>query len=93
MAEYVQLLKLFLTNDSTNCESNPFFAFPYFLIKIARKSKVVNGCCSFAEYEANLEDKITGETSGHFQRMLVVLLQVSISVYAYVCVWFSFLFV
>ncbi|XP_027545759.1 annexin A5 [Neopelma chrysocephalum] len=29
------------------------------------------------EYEANLEDKITGETSGHFQRMLVVLLQVS----------------
>ncbi|XP_039921242.1 annexin A5 [Hirundo rustica] len=27
------------------------------------------------EYEANLEDKITGETSGHFQRMLVVLLQ------------------
>uniref|UniRef100_A0A8B9R2D6 Annexin n=1 Tax=Anas platyrhynchos TaxID=8839 RepID=A0A8B9R2D6_ANAPL len=25
------------------------------------------------EYEANLEDKITGETSGHFQRMLVVL--------------------
>uniref|UniRef100_A0A8C3VNF3 Annexin n=1 Tax=Catharus ustulatus TaxID=91951 RepID=A0A8C3VNF3_CATUS len=30
------------------------------------------------EYEANLEDKITGETSGHFQRMLVVLLQVSV---------------
>ncbi|KGL74115.1 Annexin A5, partial [Tinamus guttatus] len=27
------------------------------------------------EYEANLEDKITGETSGHFQRLLVVLLQ------------------
>ncbi|XP_065540841.1 annexin A5 isoform X2 [Lathamus discolor] len=28
------------------------------------------------EYEANLEDKITGETSGYFQRLLVVLLQV-----------------
>ncbi|XP_075006350.1 annexin A5 [Calonectris borealis] len=27
------------------------------------------------EYEANLEDKITGETSGYFQRLLVVLLQ------------------
>ncbi|KFU90327.1 Annexin A5, partial [Chaetura pelagica] len=27
------------------------------------------------EYEANLEDKIKGETSGHFQRLLVVLLQ------------------
>ncbi|XP_053921668.1 annexin A5 [Cuculus canorus] len=27
------------------------------------------------EYEANLEDKIVGETSGYFQRMLVVLLQ------------------
>uniref|UniRef100_A0A8C3MF36 Annexin n=3 Tax=Passeriformes TaxID=9126 RepID=A0A8C3MF36_GEOPR len=27
------------------------------------------------EYEADLEDKITGETSGHFQRLLVVLLQ------------------
>ncbi|NXP78552.1 ANXA5 protein, partial [Ramphastos sulfuratus] len=27
------------------------------------------------EYEANLEDKIIGETSGHFQRLLVVLLQ------------------
>uniref|UniRef100_A0A803W0F1 Annexin n=3 Tax=Ficedula albicollis TaxID=59894 RepID=A0A803W0F1_FICAL len=27
------------------------------------------------EYEASLEDKITGETSGHFQRLLVVLLQ------------------
>ncbi|NXU65573.1 ANXA5 protein, partial [Horornis vulcanius] len=38
-------------------------------------SRVVSGCCCFAEYEANLEDKITGETSGHFQRLLVVLLQ------------------
>lgn len=40
--------------------------------------KVVSGCCCFAEYEASLEDKITGETSGHFQRMLVVLLQVGV---------------
>lgn len=40
--------------------------------------EMMSGCCYFAEYEANLEDKITGETSGHFQRLLVVLLQVSV---------------
>lgn len=54
--------------------------------------KVVNVYCSFAEYEANLEDKITGETSGYFQRLLVVLLQVSISLCSDICVWFSLLF-
>lgn len=54
--------------------------------------KVMNGCCSFAEYEANLEDKITGETSGYFQRLLVVLLQVSISLCIGICVWFSLRF-
>ncbi|NXR99282.1 ANXA5 protein, partial [Oxylabes madagascariensis] len=44
-------------------------------IKVRGINVVVSGCCSFAEYEADLEDKITGETSGHFQRLLVVLLQ------------------
>lgn len=52
-----------------------FLAFPS---NSERACKVVSGHCSFAEYEANLEDKITGETSGHFQRLLVVLLQVSV---------------
>lgn len=32
----------------------------------------------FAEYEANLEDAIVSDTSGYYQRMLVVLIQVSI---------------
>lgn len=53
---------------------------------------MLNGYCSFAEYEANLEDKITGETSGYFQRLLVVLLQVSISLCACMCIRFPLLF-
>lgn len=30
----------------------------------------------FAEYGADLEDHITSDTSGYYQRMLVVLVQV-----------------
>lgn len=36
--------------------------------------QVWNHC--FAEYGSNLEDDVVGDTSGYYQRMLVVLLQV-----------------
>jgi len=85
-AECVQLLKLFLMHDSVSWESNSFYFSLFSHQNSEEVCKVVNEYCSFAEYEANLEDKITGETSGHFQRLLVVLLQVCTSLYACMCV-------